>query len=174
VRDLCVAQYRTGGNMTDVINALVNLANNECPERVEALGSFYRQWKDDPLVMDKWLAIQATSRLQDTLETVKKLMQDPVFSIRNPNKVRALIGAFASNAVRFHDASGAGYRFLANQVLTIDPLNPQIASRLVSVFTLWKRYDDGRKALMKAELERIHGAPKLSKDVYEVVSKSLA
>jgi aminopeptidase N len=173
VRDLCVAQYRNGGNMTDVINALVNLANNECRERADALASFYAKWKDDPLVMDKWLSIQATSRLPETLTTVKKLMQDPVFSIKNPNKVRALIGAFASNAVRFHDLSGAGYAFLADQVLTIDPLNPQIAARLVSVFTLWKRYDDKRKALMKAQLERISKTPKLSKDVFEIASKSL-
>jgi aminopeptidase N len=160
--------------MTDVIAALVNLANNECREREAALASFHDTWKDDPLVMDKWLAIQATSRLPNTLDEVKKLTRHPVFSIRNPNKVRALIGAFASNAVRFHDPGGAGYDFLADHVLTLDALNPQIAAKLVSAFTLWKRYDEKRKALMRAQLERILAAPKLSKDVYEVVSKSLA
>ena len=174
VRDLCVNQFRTGGNMTDVLAALVNLANAPCPEREGALASFYEAWKDDPLVMDKWLAIQATSRLPDTLETVKALMQHPVFNIRNPNKVRALIGAFAANPVRFHAPDGAGYAFVADQVITLDPLNPQIAARLVSVFTLWKRYDEKRKALMQAQLERIAATPKLSKDVFEVVAKSLA
>jgi aminopeptidase N len=174
VRDLCVGQFRSGGNMTDVIAALVNLANNECREREAALASFHDTWKDDPLVMDKWLAIQATSRLPNTLDEVKKLTRHPVFSIRNPNKVRALIGAFASNAVRFHDPGGAGYDFLADHVLTLDALNPQIAAKLVSAFTLWKRYDEKRKALMRSQLERILAAPKPSKDVYEVVSKSLA
>jgi aminopeptidase N len=167
-------QYRTGGNMTDVIAVLANIANNDCPERERALASFYETWKNDPLVMDKWLAIQATSRLPGTLDTVKTLTKHPVFTIKNPNKVRALIGAFASNAVRFHDLSGGGYAFIADHVLAIDPMNPQIAARLVSAFTIWKRYDEKRQALMKKELERILVAPKLSKDVYEVVSKSLA
>jgi aminopeptidase N len=169
-----VDQYKTGGNMTDVLAALVNLANNECVERHEALASFYDTWKDDPLVMDKWLSIQATSRLPDTLETVKALTSHPAFTIKNPNKVRALIGAFAqANPVRFHGPSGEGYAFLADYVLTLDPMNPQIAARLVTAFTLWKRYDEKRQALMKAQLERIIQTPKLSKDVYEVVLKSL-
>ncbi len=174
VRELCVAQFRTGGNMTDVLAALVSLANAECHEREDALASFYGTWKDDPLVMDKWLAIQATSRLESALDTVKKLLTHPAFNINNPNKVRALIGAFASNAVRFHDPGGAGYAFLADQVLLIDPRNPQIAARLVSAFTLWKRYDEKRRGMMRAQLERILGTPRLSRDVHEIVSKSLA
>jgi aminopeptidase N len=173
IRALCVHQYRTANNMTDTVAALVNLANNECREREEALASFHDRWKDEPLVMDKWLAIQATSRLPDTLDRVKRLTRHPVFTLRNPNKVRALIGAFSSNAARFHDLSGEGYRFLADHVIAIDPLNPQIASRLVSAFTLWKRYDGKRREAMKGQLERILAAPRLSKDVYEVVSKSL-
>ena len=175
IRKLCLEQYRTAGNMTDVITALANLANADCPERQEALASFYEKWKDDPLVMDKWLSIQAMSRLPGTLETVKALTRHPAFNIKNPNKVRALIGAFAQgNPVRFHSPDGAGYVFVADQVLAIDPMNPQIAARLVSSFTLWKRYDEKRRILMKAQLKRILETPKLSKDVYEVVSKSLA
>jgi aminopeptidase N len=175
IRDLCVNQFHTGDNMTDTMAALANLANNDCPERHAALASFNEKWKDDPLVMDKWLSIQAMSRLSNTLETVKALMRHPIFNIKNPNKVRALIGAFAQgNPVRFHDTSGKGYEFLAGQVIAIDPLNPQIAARLVSAFTLWKRYDEKRRALMKAQLERILKTPGLSKDVYEIVSKSLA
>ena len=173
VRELCVNQFRMAGNMTDVISALVDLANNECKEREELLAEFYETWKNDTLVMDKWLAIQATSRLPGTLDRVKELTKHPVFTMKNPNKVRALIGAFASNSVRFHDASGAGYAFIADHVLAIDQMNPQIAARLVSAFTIWKRYDAKRQALMKKELERLLKAPKLSKDVYEVVSKSL-
>jgi aminopeptidase N len=174
IRSLCVKQFKTGGNMTDAMAALANLANNECPERQEALASFYEKWKDDPLVMDKWLSIQAMSRLLNTLETVKALTRHPAFTIKNPNKVRALIGAFAQgNHARFHDPSGAGYEFLADHVMAIDPMNPQIAARLVFAFTLWKRYDERRKALMKEQLERILKTPGLSKDVYEIVSKSL-
>jgi aminopeptidase N len=174
VRELCLGQYRHAGNMTDAIAALVDLANSVWPEREEALASFHEKWKDDTLVMDKWLAIQATSRLSGALDRVKALVKHPVFNIKNPNKVRALIGAFASNSLRYHDQSGEGYAFIADQVLVIDPMNPQIAARLVSAFTLWKRYDERRQALMRRELERIAGTPKLSKDVHEVVSKSLA
>jgi aminopeptidase N len=174
IRKLCLEQYRTAGNMTDAITALANLANTDCPERKEALAAFYEKWKDDPLVLDKWLSIQALSRLPKALEDVKALTRHPSFNIKNPNKVRALIGAFSANAVRFHDPGGEGYAFLADHVLTLDPMNPQIAARLVSAFTLWKRYDEKRKALMKAQLERILKAPRLSKDVHEIVSKSLA
>jgi aminopeptidase N len=124
--------------------------------------------------MDKWLSIQAMSRLPDTLDTVKALTRHPVFNIKNPNKVRALIGAFSTNAVRFHDPSGAGYEFLTDYVILLDPMNPQIASRLVSAFAMWRRYDETRKVLMKAQLERILKAPKLSRDVHEIVAKSLA
>ena len=159
--------------MTDALAALVDLASSEWPAREGALASFHEKWKGDALVMDKWLAIQATSRLPGTLDRVKGLLGHPVFNMKNPNKVRALIGAFASNALRFHDGSGAGYAFVADQVLVLDPMNPQIAARLVSAFTMWKRYDGKRQGLMRRELERIKGTPKLSKDVYEVVSKSL-
>jgi len=174
IRKLCMEQYRNAENMTDRVASLATLANFDCTERSDALASFYETWKHDPLVMDKWLSIQALSRLTTTLNTVKLLMADPAFSLKNPNKVRALIGAFSSNTVRFHAPEGEGYVFLADQVLAINTLNPQIAARLVSAFTMWKRYDEKRKALMKAELERILAAPKLSRDVHEIVSKSLA
>ncbi|MGC1455504.1 MAG: aminopeptidase N [Nitrospirota bacterium] len=173
-RVLCMQQFKTGGNMTDVVTALANLANINCPERNAALAAFYAKWKDDPLVMDKWLSIQAMSRLPFALDTVKELMRHSAFNIKNPNKVRALIGAFSQgNPVRFHDPDGAGYAFLADQVLAIDPMNPQIAARLLNPFTLWNRYDEKRKALMKTQLERILNSPKLSRDTHEVVSKSL-
>ncbi len=174
IRKLCIEQYRSTINMTDVTASLVNIANVDCPERKELLAEFYRKWENDPLVLDKWFSIQATSRLPDTLNTVQQLMHHPAFNLKNPNKVRALIGAFAQgNPLRFHDPSGAGYSFLADQVLALDPLNPQIAARLVTAFILWKRYDEKRKALMKAQLERILHTPKISKDVHEIAFKSL-
>lgn len=175
VRKLCIEQFRDAGNMTDMMASLAALANTDCPERQQALEAFYKKWKDDQLVMDKWLSIQAVSHLPDTLEVVKKLMTHPAFSLKNPNKVRALIGAFTqANSVRFHDRTGEGYVFLADNVLALDSLNPQIAARLISPFTIWKRYDEERKALMRAQLERILKSAKLSRDVYEIVSKSLA
>lgn len=175
VRGLCMKQFLFGGNMTNVLAALSLFANIDCPERGEVLDYFYHRWKDDPLVMDKWLAIQAASRLENTLENVKALTRHPVFNLKNPNKVRALIGTFAQvNQVRYHDPSGAGYEFLSDFILRLDPINPQIAARLSSAFTQWKRYDDRRKALMKRELEKIQHHPGLSRDVYEIVSKSLA
>ena len=171
---LTLDQFRKGGAMTDVIAALHLLANSDAPARTEALASFHDRWKDDALVMDKWFGVQATSSRPDTLEEVRRLLDHPAFSIRNPNKVYALIGGFAGgNPVRFHDRSGAGYRFLADQVLTLDPLNPQVAARMMGQFSRIRRYDPARRALMKAELERIVASPNLSPDVFEVASKSL-
>jgi aminopeptidase N len=174
MRLLCVEQFHKGSNMTDVIAALASLANLDCQERQDALAGFYEKWKQDPLVMDKWLAIQAGSSLPKTLDNVKALTKHPAFSLKNPNKVRALIGAFSANAARFHDEGGDGYAFLADAVLQVDAMNPQIAARLASAFTMWKRYDAARRALMKAQLERILAAPGLSKDVHEIATKSLA
>ena len=172
--DLAVRQYKQKANMTDVMAALSSLAHCPVQERQEVLDDFCQQWQDEPLVVDKWLTLQATSNLDDTLETVKKLMTHPAFSLNNPNKVRALIGAFGTgNHVRFHTASGVGYVFLAEQILTLDPINPQIASRLMSPFTNWKRYDTSRQQLMREQMERIARQPGLSAGVYELVQKCL-
>jgi aminopeptidase N len=125
--------------------------------------------------MDQWFSVQASAALPGGLERVEKLLEHPSFSMRNPNKIRALIGAFANqNLVNFHAADGAGYRFLAERILQLDPLNPQVASRLLTPLTRWRKYDPARQALLKAELGRIMAAENLSPDVYEVVSKSLA
>ncbi|ALP53069.1 aminopeptidase N [Candidatus Tenderia electrophaga] len=169
------AQAGNANNMTDVMAALRNLMDIDCPERLEAIDRFYGKWQDDALVVDKWLTLQAVSRLPDTLDHVKGLMQHAAFSIKNPNKVRALIGGFVSgNAYRFHQADGAGYAFLADQVTMLDRLNPQVAARLVAPLIQWRRYDQRRQVLMQQELHRIMAEPELSKDVFEVVSKGLA
>ncbi|MBK3732590.1 aminopeptidase N [Azospirillum brasilense] len=171
---LCLGQYRGAQAMTDVMAALQFLSNSNAPERDEAIASFYERWKGEALVVDKWFGVQATSHRPDALERVTELLAHPAFEIRNPNKVYALIGGFAGgNPVRFHDTSGAGYRFLADQVLRLDPMNPQVAARMVGPFSRLRRYDAPRRALMKAELERIVATPGLSPDVFEVASKSL-
>jgi aminopeptidase N len=173
--ELAVQQYGRKANMTDVMAALGALVH--CPAeqaRQEALADFYRQWQHEPLVVDKWLTLQATSSLDNTLARVRELLAHPAFSLTNPNKVRALIGAFGSgNHVRFHAASGAGYQFLADQIIRLAPLNPQIAARLTSPFTSWKRYDSQRQGLMREQMERIAGQKNLSAGVTEVVRKSL-
>jgi aminopeptidase N len=171
---MCQDQFRSGDNMTDVIAALACLANREGPERGEALEAFYHRWREDPLVVDKWFTLQATSRLPGTLDAVRRLTGHPAFNIKNPNRVRSLVGAFAQgNPARFHDRSGAGYSFLADRVLEVNRLNPQVAARLVQPLSRWRRYEEVRRRLMQAELERIAAAPQLSRDVYEIVIKSL-
>ncbi|MHB8346994.1 MAG: aminopeptidase N [Acidiferrobacterales bacterium] len=173
-RQLCVDQFRRADNMTDVMAALRALVGTDCDERREALVAFHEKWRDEPLVMDKWFALQATSRLPGTLAEVKALTRHPAFNLKNPNRVRALIGSFcAGNPARFHDRSGAGYAFLADQVLRIDRLNPQLAARLVGALSLWRKYEARRQALMKRQLEHILADAGLSRDVQEIVSKSL-
>ena len=163
-----------GNNMTNTIAALRCLVNINGPQRELALKEFYENSKTDALVIDKWFMIQATSKLPKTLNHVKKLTQHPAFDIKNPNKVYSLIGAFCNqNPVHFHDKSGEGYEFLADMILQLDKLNPQIAARMVTPLVNWKRYDSGRQTLMKHQLDNILNGKKLSNDVYELVSKSL-
>jgi aminopeptidase N len=174
----CHQQFVKGDNMTDVSAALRLLVNSGMPAaeplRQQALQSFYAQWQHEALVVDQWFSVQATSHLPGTLDRVKHLMEHPAFDIKNPNKVRALISAFANNnPVQFHDKSGAGYAFLAERIIELDSLNPQIASRLVTPLTRWKKYDDSRQKMMRGALERISAKAGLSKDVGEVVGKSL-
>ncbi len=162
-------------NMTDVMAGMRNLIDIDCDARQQAINSFYDKWKADALVVDKWLSLQAMSSLPDSLEHVKALMQHEAFNIKNPNKVRSLISAFVSgNAYRFHQATGEGYIFLADQVITLNGLNPQVAARMVAPLIQWRRYDESRQQLMKQQLQRILDTPELSKEVYEVVSKGLA
>ncbi|CAA0087141.1 Aminopeptidase N [Zhongshania aliphaticivorans] len=171
---LAVSQFDTSSNMTDRLAALSCLVNSDAEYKAEALQLFYQQWQHEPLVINQWFQVQAMCHLPGTLKTVKELMSHPAFDIRNPNKVRALIGAFCGqNGVNFHSEDGAAYRFLADQVLLLNRSNPQIASRLLVPLTKWRKYLPAAQKLMYAELERILSEPELSSDVYEVVSKSL-
>jgi aminopeptidase N len=170
---LAYEQFRRADNMTDSMAALATLANLDCPEREPALAAFYEKWKDEPLVVDKWLAVQAGSRLPTTLQTVKQLQKHPAFDLKVPNRVYALIRTFAANHVRFHAADGGGYAFLADQVISLNSINPQVAARMARAFDRWRRLDEARKSLAKKQLERIQDTDKLSKDVAEIVSKAL-
>ncbi len=173
--ELCRSQYRRGENMTDVLAALSALSELDHPARAEALEDFYGRWKSDPLVLDKWFSLQATAGRPTVLEEVRTLLGHPAFSLRNPNKVRALLGGFAhGNPAGFHRADGEGYAFIGDQVLALDRINPQVTARLVGAFSRWRRYDPSRQALMRGQLERIAAAEGLSRDVSEVVHKSLA
>jgi len=171
---LAYEQFKGADNMTDAMAALTTLANLDCPERRPALDAFYAKWKDEPLVVDKWLAVQASSRLPDTLSRVNSLLQHAAFDLKVPNKVYALIRTFCANHVRFHAADGAGYDFLASQVLALDRLNPQVAARMARGFDRWKRFDAKRKARATAALQRVRDAEGLSRDVAEIVGKALA
>ncbi|MDJ0867448.1 MAG: aminopeptidase N [Myxococcota bacterium] len=171
---LAAAQLAAADNMTDAQAALSVLAELEAPEREQALAAFYERWRADPLVLDKWFATQALSRRPDTLERVRALTGHADFSLTNPNRVRALLGSFCmGNPVRFHAPDGAGYVFLVDQVLALDPLNPKVAARLVGALNGWRRYEPARRAAMQRELERIAASPKLSKDVFEIVTRAL-
>ena len=169
-------QFEHSDNMTERLTALAVLVNSPFEaEKAAALASFAEQFKDNPLVMDQWFSVQAGSTLPGGLQRVRELMEHPAFTLKNPNKVRALVGAFAGqNLINFHAADGSGYRFLADLVIELNGFNPQIASRQLAPLTRWRKYDAARQALMKAELVRIRDSGELSSDVFEVVSKSLA
>jgi aminopeptidase N len=172
----CVEQFTRAQNMTDVMAALTALVNSrQDAPKAQALEQFYTRWQHESLVVNQWFQVQATCVLPGTLQRVQTLMQHPAFDIKNPNKVRALIGAFAGqNAVNFHQAEGEGYRFLADQVIALNSLNPQIASRQLAPLSKWQKYAKPVQARMIAELRRIAAQPNLSSDVYEIVAKSLA
>jgi aminopeptidase N len=170
---LALRQFEEADNMTDRQGGLAALVNSDAPEREAALAAFYERFRGDALVLDKWFTVQALSSREDTLAEVEALARHPDFTLANPNRVRALVGAFASNQRAFHDPSGRGYRFLADMILAVDRINPQTAARFVPPLGRWRRFDEARQALMRAELERIVATPGLSKDAFEQASKSL-
>ena len=172
---LALNQLKTADNMTDALAALAPLANQTLSGRDEALSFFEDRWSEFPLVMDKWLRVQAVSRCGDTLARVRKLTRHSCYQQENPNKIHALIGALAhANPLRFHEPDGSGYRLVAEQLLATDPKNPQVAARLASAFNLWRRYEPGRRERMQEVLQKISGAPHLSRDVGENVERALA
>jgi aminopeptidase N len=171
--DLAFAQFETADNMTDRQGALTTLASGTSDKRIAALDIFYNRYSTDALVLDKWFQTQALSSRDDTPATVEELARHPDFTLANPNRARSLVGAFSVNQRAFHAAGGAGYRFLADNLIALDRLNPQTAAKLLPPLGRWRRFDEVRAGLMKAELERILATPGLSKDLFEQASKSL-
>ncbi len=169
-----LTQFEHGDNMTDVGAALGILANLDVPEREHALTAFYTRWRDEPLVVDKWLQVQATSRLDGTVARVRALMQHPAFDLKNPNKVYALIRAFcAGNPRQFHAADGAGYALAADVIIELQAINPQVAARIARAFDRWRQFDARRQRHARDALERIVSTPTLARDVAEVVGNAL-
>ncbi|MEG3144606.1 aminopeptidase N [Sphingomonas sp. RT2P30] len=173
VAGLAFAQFEAADNMTDRQGALTTLVNSDAPERIAALDIFYNRYSDNALVLDKWFSTQALASRADTPAVVAELARHRDFTLANPNRARSLVGAFSVNQRAFHVAGGAGYRFLADQLIALDKLNPQTAAKLLPPLGRWRRFDSGRAALMRAELERIVAVPGLSKDMFEQASKSL-
>jgi aminopeptidase N len=173
-RALAFLEFRRAENMTDAMSALTCLSHSAGAERERALSMFFEKWKDEALVVDKWFRVQAASSLPGTLDRVKALAAHPAFDLKNPNRARALLHAFAmDNPLHFHAADGSGYRWVAEQVVALVRLNPQVASRLARAFDRWKKYDAGRQAHARQALESIRAAEGLSSNVGEVVGRAL-
>lgn len=170
---LAWTQFENADNMTDRQGALAVLANGHSAERDAALDQFYNRYAGNPLVLDKWFQTQGLSSRDDTPARVAELAEHPDFSLANPNRARALVGAFAVNQRAFHAEGGAGYRWLTEQLLALDKLNPQTSARLLPPLGRWRRFDAVRGTAMRAELERIVATPGISKDLFEQASKSL-
>ena len=171
--DLAFAQFEAADNMTDRQSALTTLAASDAPQRVAALDIFYNRYRDNALVLDKWFSVQAMAPRDDAGAIVAELVRHPDFSLTNPNRARALIGAFSVNQRAFNVADGSGYRLLADQLIALDAINPQTAAKLIPPLGRWRRFDTPRGAMMRAELERIVAVPGLSKDMFEQASRSL-
>ena len=171
---LAVEQFRTSTGMTDYEAAFSVLVDLDSSETDRAIAEFYDRWRDEPLVLDKWFRMQAMSGSPAAFDRVVALSNHPDFNLANPNRARSLLFSFAAgNPVAFHRADGEAYRFVADRVVELDAINPQVASRIVSSFNQWRRFEPGRAALMKAQLERIAGQPGISKDVLEIVERAV-
>ncbi len=174
-RALTFLEFRRAENMTDAMAALACLANSAGAERERALSMFHDKWKDEALVVDKWFRVQAASDLPGALARVEKLVAHPAFDLKNPNRARSVLQAFATeNPVHFHAADGSGYRFIANHVIALDRINPQVASRLARAFDRWRKFDSGRQAHAREALTAVSQTRGLSADVGEVVNRALA
>jgi len=174
IESFCLQQYQAQQNMTDVLSTLQLINNFSLTKRQVILDDFYQRWSSDPLVLDKWFSVQAQNQAPNCLDEIKKLLNNPHFSIKNPNKVRSLIGAFAnSNPLNFHRADGSGYVFLGEQIQQLDEINPQISARLMRIFANWRKFDSARQEKIKSVLEKVLNNQKISKDLYEITKQCL-
>jgi aminopeptidase N len=171
---LAQRQYDSANNMTDRMAALTALVNSSAPGREEALAHFYREFENEALVIDKWFSLQATARTTD-VAAVRKLMEHPAFTLKNPNRARSLLFSFCNgNPAQFHAVDGSGYDFWAEQVIALNALNPQVAARLARSLDRWRKYAPALQQKMQSALKKVASAKSLSKDVLEVVTKSLS
>ncbi|MDX2424934.1 MAG: DUF3458 domain-containing protein, partial [Cycloclasticus sp.] len=174
ITELCTQQFTQAQNMTDQIAALGQLSHLDSAQNTAYFNAFYQQWKDEDLVIDKWFTLQACSEKAGALDGVKQLLEHPDFDIKTPNRVRSLIGAFASaNPLHFNAADGSGYTFIADSIITLDAINPQVAARLANSLSRWKKFDTHRQQLIKQQLTRIQSHTPISQDVLEIVTRSL-
>ncbi|BAT61201.1 aminopeptidase N [Variibacter gotjawalensis] len=171
---LAARQFADADNMTDRMAALAALMPHDIPEREQAFKALYDRFENDPLVIDKWLTMQAMVPEAATFDRIKALTEHKAFSFKNPNRVRALIGAFAGNPSQFNRPDGAGYRYLTETAVAIDPQNPQLAARLMGAFKTWRRLEPGRAAAAEAALKAVAKAPNLSRDLADIVGRALA
>ena len=172
---LAFTQYQSADNMTDRMAALLTLAQHDVPQRKTAFADFYQRYQNNPLIVDKWFTLQAITPDKTTLDNVRALTAHPTFSMSNPNRVRALIGSFATiNQKEFNRADGAGYDFLAEQILTLDESNRQVAARMATVFRTWRTLEASRRARAEAALQKIAARSTLSNDVRDIVARALA
>lgn len=173
--DLCMQHYEQAGNMTDQLAAFRTLVHSTAAVKSDVINRFYLQWQKESLVVDQWFSVQASSPQKDALQQVEALLQHPAFELTNPNKVRALIGGFCNNnPINFHREDGKGYAFLADRIIELNAVNPQVASRLSGIMSRWRKYEPVLADQMQTQLKRIMAEPSLSPDVYEIVSKSLS
>ncbi len=170
--ELVSRQYRDAANMTDRLAAFAALVDSEAEERNSVLNDFYQQWQKHPLLVDKWFTQQALAQRGDTFAAIEKLLEHPAFTMSNPNRVRSLLGAFTQNLAAFHAADGRGYRLLVDRIIQLDRNNPQLAARMATPLTRWRRLEPGRRELMQRELELLQQS-ELSRDLFEIISKSL-
>jgi len=170
--ELCLQQYQNAVNMTDRLAAFASLVDSSSPHRQEVIDDFYQNWRQQPLLLDKWFTIQALCHRSEIFAEVESLMRHADFSLNNPNRVRALLGAFCQNMAGFHRPDGAGYTLLVEQIMILDQKNPQVAARLATPLTRWKHLEKNRRKLMKQQLLRLQNMD-LSSDLYEIVNKSL-
>lgn len=170
---LALEQYTNANNMTDRLAAFGALIHSEYGAKQSLIDHFYNDWQNESLVLDKWFTMQATVPTAKTLDSVQQLLKHSAFSIANPNKVRSLISAYTTNMPSFHQENGSGYQFLADKIIELNTINPQIAARLATSLTNWRAYAEPQSSLMRAQLERINGELGLSKDVKEIVCKAI-
>ena len=170
---LADAHYRAASNMTDMIAGLAALTRMDSPLTGAAFGDFHDRFANDPLVLDKWMSLQASSPLPGTADEVRELMKHGAFDIKNPNRVRSLVGAFSANHLRFHAADGSGYALVGEVIAQLDKINPQVAARMAGAFEAWRRYDKARAGMMRGELEKLTKLDGLSANLFEVATKML-